>query len=100
MNLKTLQPLLNRLILDKRKAIKDSWQRVEEQQLLPMLGSMFDEKDDLANQDFLTFAFHQYSVNQVLTLLTKADVIYKQDLMQTLAKLSSKVPLMMILLNI
>jgi hypothetical protein len=28
----------------------------------------------------LTFAFHQYSVNQVLTLLTKADVIYKQDL--------------------
>lgn len=28
----------------------------------------------------MTFAFHQYSVNQVLTLLTKADVIYKQDL--------------------
>ena len=79
-NLKTLQPLLNRLILDKRKAIKDSWQRVEEQQLLPMLGSMFDDKDDIANQDFLTFAFHQYSVNQVLTLLAKADVIYKQDL--------------------
>ena len=63
-NLKTLQPLLNRLILDKRKAIKDSWQRVEEQQLLPMLGSMFDDKDDIANKDFLTFAFHQYSVNQ------------------------------------
>lgn len=79
-NLKTLRPLLNRLILDKRKPVKDSWQATTEQPFSLTLNPIADRKDDITSQDFLIAAFHHYSVNQVLTLLEQADRLYKEDL--------------------
>lgn len=92
-NLKTLRPLLNRLILNKRKAVKDSWQQIAEQQPFTMFSSISDAKDDIANQDFLTVAFHKYSVNQVLTLLSLADALYKEDLDANFAEIIRQSPI-------